>query len=347
MSQVTTMDSHWPGWKGPVEIQFIHRKPTRREGHSSFRKEITLVGHFSAKLRFLCPPSRHFALPAPSTARMTWQSLKAILSPLLLQIQHRIPGSIWKELCFFRATHLWRPIDRCPVFFFCSCDKNVSWQFFAAFLLGQENCLEKLTLLLIFLLSAQQPTMPLWSLKFNRKSKTNEVASLLKVIISQCNIFRTFKLKHWSGKREEKAKLAVCNSSSDVLITQKHAISSPPPSSYGHSIYALKIPTVLIFRRPLEIALFISQTGKWSDSQAGLINVKQQVCSSALNCTRLRFAFISLPVLALFKFIWGKKLDERKGKPHHYERRKSPHTRGYEALVNLLESLQQGFSCTL
>lgn len=110
--------------------------------------------------------------------------------------------------------------------------------------------------------------MPWWSLKFNRKSKTNEVSSLLKVIISQCNIFRTFKLKHWSGKREEKARLAVCNFSSDVLITQKHAISSPSPSSYGHSIYALKIPIVLIFRRPLEIALFISQTGRvvWQPS---------------------------------------------------------------------------------
>lgn len=169
----------------------------------------------------------------------------------------------------------------------------------------------------------------LWcSLKFHRKSKTNEISSLFKVTICQWNVFRTFKLKHWSEREGKKARLAARNFSLGVLVMQEHAITFPSPSSYGHSVYELKIQTVLTFRSPLETAIFISQTRKWSDRQAGLIKVKQWVCSSPLKCTRLSFAFFYLPVLAFFNSFEEKKLDEKKGKPQRYRRRKSPHVRG-------------------
>lgn len=186
------------------------------------------------------------------------------------------------------------------------------------------------------------------TLKFNRKSKTNEVSSLFKIIICQWNVFRTFKVKHWSGRGEQKARLSVCSFSLDVLVMQEHAIPSSSPSSYGHSVYKLKILTVLTFRRPLESAVFISQTGKWSDRQSGLIKVKQWVCSSALNCMTLSFAFIYLPILAFLNSFEGKKRSWMRRKENHTTMEEKPHTwEAKKTLLNLLESLQQGPSCTL
>lgn len=60
-----------------------------------------------------------------------------------LWLQASFQSSAGMFLWFFRATHLRRRIDKCPVFLFCPCDKNIFWQLFAAFVLGQEICPEK------------------------------------------------------------------------------------------------------------------------------------------------------------------------------------------------------------